>query len=751
MDVFDYIRADGGGDAGEYDEEEQAYGYDGDTGWFGSSIVKSVGKAAKGAFKVAKKGVNTVTSPVRHIAKAVTGNPLWNIAQTGVSFIPGVGQGVSAGMAAASKIGRGASLADIGLAAARGAIPGGPAAQAAFDIAHGALRGHGLSASAMRALRAQVPGGAAGRGAFDAAVALQSGSLDARKALRAGLSVAERAAFDAAVNARPRALTSFRSLRPIGSRATLIRMPVRVRPPNMMRPFPALGMPANRAASMIMRSPELRGLTPARIARQSNLSTGDVRNAFAELIRRHGGDIRGHHDVGEFDTIDGAASRCNCTLPPDLAEWPGTDDTAAIEAVRLPPIGITRSLLQSLFDRGDVNIKRALLAHELLSTVARNTGELQGTRWTVRAGDSPFKVAQIVVHDGNRWREIAGANPGMKVTTTSAGPGLSGFFVGKTLELPPSWFPSAVPAVAVTESSPSGPPFPPPSEFPTGFPSSVYVIRAGDTGEKVALRITGNKDRWRELLVTNPKLKDEKFGIALFAGKPLTLPASWVKPQALPEIVIQGSPELESAPVPIPVLLPAPPLPAPTPTSPGPPPVPPFVGGGDVLTSPGLPPLVTSVPTPPATTPEPEPTGPIVTGSPEQIATVQIMLASFFRSHPTATFASEGAPFGATGDLTGEWTERTTEALAAFQKFWNASGRDPRLPTDGIPDGVTIAALLKITGEDGNVQVKESIQLAVDGVPQTPATTPAPSSAPKKSSSGGALLAILAPLVLSAL
>lgn len=50
----------------------------------------------------------------------------------------------------------------------------------------------------------------------------------------------------------------------------------------------------------------------------------------------------------------------------------------------------------------------------------------------------------------------------------------------------------------------------------------------GDTGEKIAERFTGAKNRWPELVTVNPTLKDPTYGIRLYAGKTINLPPSWV-------------------------------------------------------------------------------------------------------------------------------------------------------------------------------------------------------------------------------
>lgn len=93
---------------------------------------------------------------IQSALKSVTNNPLWDMSRTGVSFIPGVGSAVSSGMAAAAAMGRGASAKDIALAAARGALPGGPLVQTAFDIGVGLAQNKGLEESALNVAHNQI-------------------------------------------------------------------------------------------------------------------------------------------------------------------------------------------------------------------------------------------------------------------------------------------------------------------------------------------------------------------------------------------------------------------------------------------------------------------------------------------------------------------------------------------------------------------------------------------------------------------
>jgi hypothetical protein len=94
----------------------------------------------------------------------VTNNLLWNIVATGASLIPGLGTAVRAGMVGGfAALGRGMSLKDAAIAAARQSLPGRPVA-AAFDIVMGLAHGRRIDAAALDAARNQIPGGPLARG-----------------------------------------------------------------------------------------------------------------------------------------------------------------------------------------------------------------------------------------------------------------------------------------------------------------------------------------------------------------------------------------------------------------------------------------------------------------------------------------------------------------------------------------------------------------------------------------------------------
>jgi hypothetical protein len=97
------------------------------------------------------------------------------LAEMVAPFIPGIGAGVGAALGAANALAAGRPITEAVFAAARGAIPGGRIAQAAFDTAKSLAEGKNISEALLTTARNQLPGGPAARAAFDGALALAQG------------------------------------------------------------------------------------------------------------------------------------------------------------------------------------------------------------------------------------------------------------------------------------------------------------------------------------------------------------------------------------------------------------------------------------------------------------------------------------------------------------------------------------------------------------------------------------------------
>ncbi len=123
-------------------------------------------------------------APALTVIRSVVG-PVLPYVQSVVSFVPGVGTGISAALGAAQALADGRTIDEAILAAARGAIPGGPMAQMAFDAAWGLAHGRPVDTVILGALRDRLPAGLAQR-AFDTGLALATAKTaqDRRQALK---------------------------------------------------------------------------------------------------------------------------------------------------------------------------------------------------------------------------------------------------------------------------------------------------------------------------------------------------------------------------------------------------------------------------------------------------------------------------------------------------------------------------------------------------------------------------------------
>ncbi len=149
----------------------------------GKGATRAVSRAASSVTRTAARWGSSALRAGGSALRAVSNNPVWSAIQTGASFVPGMGTAISSGMATAAALGRGESIRDAGLAAARAALPGGPLAAAAFDTAIGIAKGQRFDRIALNAARNQLPAGPA-RAAFDAGVtAVQHGPSAALRTL----------------------------------------------------------------------------------------------------------------------------------------------------------------------------------------------------------------------------------------------------------------------------------------------------------------------------------------------------------------------------------------------------------------------------------------------------------------------------------------------------------------------------------------------------------------------------------------
>ena len=115
-----------------------------------------------------------------------------------------------------------------------------------------------------------------------------------------------------------------------------------------------------------------------------------------------------------------------------------------------------------------------------------------------------------------------GAVPGWPTPTPGPGPSPT----------PTPFTPAPTPTPTPTPFTPAPTPTPTPTPAPTPALGK-YKVQAGDTGEKIALKFTGEKGRWVELKGANPSLmkarvvQAQKYGFPIYAGDVINLPATW--------------------------------------------------------------------------------------------------------------------------------------------------------------------------------------------------------------------------------
>ena len=146
--------------------------------------------------------------------------------------------------------------------------------------------------------------------------------------------------------------------------------------------------------------------------------------------------------------------------------------------------------------------------------------------YTVLPGDFPIKIAQKLIHDGNRWPELVAANPLKKKAVDG---NFATLLPGEVLQLPSSWgVPSTFEAVSLPRVAVV------PTITAPMVAAGAYVVQPGDFPIKIAQKIVHDGKRWPELVAANPSKKRAADGnfTNLQPGERLLLPPSWTSPPA---------------------------------------------------------------------------------------------------------------------------------------------------------------------------------------------------------------------------
>lgn len=232
--------------------------YYGDAGWFGSKLVKKIGKVASKVGKTVGKGVVGAAKGIAPIAGQAL--PYVQQAMKAAGPLGMVASGAAGALAATVQ---GKSLENIAWAAAEGASP--PGIDRAVAAAKALREGKSVLQVAVNQARQSFPSGSPAQRAFDLGVATVKGGskgmmANARNQLR---SAAEKAAFDAAVGSISKAAGHL-PLSGQGPRISFVQM----------KPKQALSLlrPTTQAAvNILRRQPTLRRMQDRDIAARYNL------------------------------------------------------------------------------------------------------------------------------------------------------------------------------------------------------------------------------------------------------------------------------------------------------------------------------------------------------------------------------------------------------------------------------------------------------------------------------------------------
>jgi peptidoglycan hydrolase-like protein with peptidoglycan-binding domain len=276
------------------------------------------------ATNVVKGAVSSVTTPVAHFVTApalaavaiargdnivsTLGNTfksqiadlktLAPVAQTIVSFVPGVGQGVNAAIAAGTALAQGKNITDALVSGVKNALPGGPLAAKAFDagftMAKAAATGGNIGQAALEAARANLPGGPVAQQAFDVALAVAHGQNVQKVLISGAVNLAQSQATQLAGQAVDIAKGAI-PMPSLPSNISDFYSPVRKEIFSNVGPvigkiqsitgFDLLPTPIKMVANAILANPAMRSLPIATLAKNLNVTIDQARQGVASVVQ----------------------------------------------------------------------------------------------------------------------------------------------------------------------------------------------------------------------------------------------------------------------------------------------------------------------------------------------------------------------------------------------------------------------------------------------------------------------------------
>jgi hypothetical protein len=365
-----------------------SHGFDpySDVGWFGSSLVKSIGKAVKKVVSVAKP-IYKAVSPA--LEKALP------VVQQGLKNIGPIGMAASGALGTMKAVLDGKKLKDVAIAAAVGAAPSG--IDRALQVGIRVASGDNLLKIGLDELGNRFSPGTAPALAFDVGKKLiTSGSpkealANARRALTDEVS---RRAFDTAIGAAALAGDKAGLPRPTKFLANATRR--------------ANLIAGNRGPMLVdvMPAPFRRSLPPLFPA-QVNAAMQAMRNgsSMSAASRAFGAPV--------------ASLRRAAMMRNARPNWRPVSPAAASFVRRYVPTAPLSAL--RLFGRDTMGLVD------------------NGAVYVVENGDFPGKIAKKLTGKENLWPQLIAANPQKKTKTTKLGKEFVTLVAGERLNVPKSW------------------------------------------------------------------------------------------------------------------------------------------------------------------------------------------------------------------------------------------------------------------------------------------------------------------------
>lgn len=453
-----------------------------EVGWFGGDLYRSAKKAVKsvgkGISSVAKHipGTSLITAPLNVVSDVAKGKNVVSslrkrggsvvsdvrsslpIAASVVSFVPGVGTAIGAGLNATSALAQGKSIKDIGLAAVSGAVPGGALALQGANIAGDAIRGRNLIDSAKKRgleyVKSSVPGGQLGQSTFSVAADVARGKNVAKSVGKEGLSVVRRQlpggqlgqqAFDVAREAAQ----GKNVLKNVTGRA--LSAAEQYAPKTQLAQTAISAARDVAAGKNVVRSVAARGLEYAASnvpgGQLGQAAVGAARDAVAGKNVLQSVANRGLSAAKTAISAQVNPMNFSNAIRPNLG-LPRGASPEFIGRIR-SAVGMTRPVLRPLMVGKQAKaIMRPLSTGTrgwLVNALPKLRGEVAGltetgTQWKVEAGDTGSKIAKALTGNANRWTELRAPNPKVMARGAEAVKKY-GFpvYVGDIINLPSSW------------------------------------------------------------------------------------------------------------------------------------------------------------------------------------------------------------------------------------------------------------------------------------------------------------------------